>query len=253
MKPKTDQEIRDMRTSGRILAEVLSVLKRDIKAGMTTAELAGIAARELEERGGKPVFKGYVAGPGMPPFPDVICISVSEEVDHAIPGGRVLVQGDVVGMDFGVNYHGMITDSAITVSVGKASADVKRLLAGTEQALYVGIDQVRPGAHIGDISAAVQARLKRDHLGIVEELAGHGVGHELHEDPYIPNYGPAGKGPILREGMTIAIEPIANLGKGDIFWSYDGWTIKTLDGSLSAHFEHTVLVTRDGYEIMTQI
>jgi methionyl aminopeptidase len=251
VKTMTEQELNAMRRSGKMLAAILKTVNKAVKPGVTTGELADIAERELEKLGGQPVFKGYGGGRGIQPFPSAICISVNDEIVHGIPGRRELKAGDIVGLDFGVNIDGMITDSAITVPVGKVKPEVQRLLAATKQALELGIAQVRPGARVGDISAAVQARLDQDQLGIVEELAGHGVGHSLHEEPWIPNFGTRGRGPVLREGMTIAIEPMATLGKKDVLWGTDGWTIKALDGSYGAHFEHTVLITADGAEILT--
>jgi methionyl aminopeptidase len=180
-------------------------------------------------------------------------VSVNDEIVHGIPGSRVLSEGDIVGLDYGVNFEGMITDSAITVEIGGVSKDAHRLVLATEQAMYAGIDQVRAGVHIGDISAAVQERLNQDKLGIIRDLAGHGVGHELHEEPWVPNFGAKGHGPILKAGMTIAIEPMASLGTHEVVWGLDGWTISTDDGSLGAHFEHTVLVTETGFEILTQL
>lgn len=253
MKPKTDVEIENIRESGRILATILQDLKHQTVVGITTKELADIAARELKRYDATAPFLGYGGGRGVPPFPDVICISVNDEVVHGIPGARALEEGDMVGLDFGVNYNGMITDGAITVGVGVVSGKAKRLIRATKQALDSGIDQVRAGARIGDISAAVEHRLRADNLGVVEELAGHGVGHTLHEEPWIPNFGQAGTGMRLKAGMTIAIEPMATLGGKDVSWHRDGWTISTTDGSLAAHFEHTVLVTEDGCEVLTQL
>jgi methionyl aminopeptidase len=171
-----------------------------------------------------------------------------------VPNDVPLVDGDIVNFDFGVTYQGMITDAGISVCIGGSpSADNKRLLDGTEQALYAAIDIVRPGVKIGDLSATIEKVLKKHRLGIVRELVGHGVGYELHEDPEIPNYGRAGTGPVLKPGMTIAIEPITTLGKPEIYEENDGWTLRTWDGSWSAQFEHTVLVTDTGYEILTQL
>lgn len=246
----TDDEIAAMRESGRMLATVLEAIRGRVKAGMTPKDISAFASRELEKLGGKPSFKGFEG------FPDIICISTNNEVQHSIPNEHVFVDGDIVNFDFGVTYRGMITDAGISLSIGgleKADADGKRLLEGTERALYAGIDQVRDGARVGDISAAVQAVLQGYKLGIVRELVGHGVGHELHEAPEIPNYGVKGAGPILKAGQTIAIEPITTLGDHRIFQTRDGWTLLTVDGSRSAQFEHTVLVTKDGAEILTQI
>jgi methionyl aminopeptidase len=249
MQPKTDVEIQQMRESGRMLATVLQLIKRDVKAGMTPKDVSALAMKELARLGGKPAFKGFEG------FPDIICISTNNEVQHCIPNDHVFVDGDIVNFDFGVTYKGMVTDGGISVSIGgtdKADMAGRRLLEGTERALYAGIDVVRDGVRVGDISAAVQRVLEQYQLGIVRELVGHGVGHELHEEPEIPNYGRAGAGPILKAGMTIAIEPITTLGGPRIFQTRDGWTLLTVDGSRSAQFEHTVLVTPTGSEILTQ-
>jgi methionyl aminopeptidase len=247
---RTETEIAAMRESGRMLATVLAMIKRKVRAGMTPKDVSKLAAQELGRLGGKPSFKGFEG------YPDIICISTNNEVQHCIPNDHVFIDGDIVNFDFGVTYEGMVTDAGISVSIGgpeKADKAGKRLLEGTERALYAGLDQVRDGARVGDISAAVEAVLRSYNLGIVRELVGHGVGHELHEDPEIPNYGRAGTGPVLKAGMTIAVEPITTLGDHRIFQTRDGWTLMTQDGSRSAQFEHTVLVTKDGCEILTQL
>lgn len=248
-KVKTPAEIEDMRVSGRMLASVLDYLKKEISAGMSTKDLAILAARELEKLGGKPPFLGYQG------FPDVICISVNDEVVHGIPSPmRIINSGDIVGLDFGVDYRGMITDSAISVIVDKPKDERHKLLVrDTETAMYEGIAAVHDRVRTGDIGAAVQEVLLKDKFGIVRDLVGHGVGHELHEDPNIPNYGRSNTGPWLDAGMTIAIEPMATLGTERVTVAPDGWTIKTADGSWSAHFEHTVLITEEGADILTQV
>lgn len=245
---KTPQEIEAMRASGKILATVLQTLKQRVEPGMSTKDLADIAAEELKKLGGDPSCLGYEG------FPDVLCTSVNDEVVHGIPRtDLILKNGDIIGLDLGVGYNGMITDGAITVVVGKTgSTRTKELLRDTETSLLAGIEEVRDGVPIGTVSAAIQAELEKKKYGIVRELVGHGVGHELHEEPDVPNYGRAGHGPLLRAGMTIAIEPMATLGGREIMVDSDQWTIRTRDGSLAAHFEHTVLVTEDGYEILTQ-
>ena len=253
---QTAQEIAGMRESGRILALVLQKIQREIQAGMTPKDAAQLAAAELERLGGKPVFKGQDGGPGVPPYPDIICISTNNEVQHGIPSARPFRDGDIVNFDFGVNYNGMITDGGVTVSIGgpeKTDKAGRWLLEGTERALQAGIGAVRAGVRVGDISASIEKVLRQYDLGIVRELVGHGVGHELHEDPEIPNYGHAGTGPMLKESQTIAIEPITTLGSPRIFQAHDGWTLLSADGSRSAQFEHTVLVTKDGCEILTQV
>ncbi len=245
---KTDAEIAAMRKSGQILATILDLMKAETKVGLTPRDMSDLAADELKRLGGEPAFKGYQ---GVTKFPDIICISVNNQVQHSIPSDQPFREGDVINYDFGVRYHGMITDAGITVGVGKVSSDAQRLLDGTRAALEAGIAIVRDGVRVGDISAAIEKVLRAHRLGIVRELVGHGVGHFLHEEPNIPNYGKAGVGPTLLNGMTIAIEPIATLGKPGIVGDRDGWTLWSTDGSWSAQFEHTILVTKDGAEILT--
>jgi methionyl aminopeptidase len=248
MQPKTDIEIAAMRKSGYILGSVLEKIRRDVRAGMTPKQVSVLAAAETARLGGKPAFRGFEG------FPDIICISNNNEVQHSIPNDRPFRNGDIVNFDYGVVYERMITDAGITVCIGgQPDADAARLLKGTEAALYAAIDVVRAGVRVGDISATIEAVLRSHKLGIVRELVGHGVGHALHEAPEIPNYGHAGTGPILKAGMTIAIEPITTLGGHKIFQAHDGWTLLTVDGSRSAQFEHTLLVTQDGCEILTQV
>lgn len=245
MRPKTQEEIQNMRIAGGMLAQVLDVLKNSIKAGMTTQDLDYIARDELKKLGGNAPFLGYQG------FPATLCVSVNEEVVHGIPGGRVIKDGDIVGMDYGVEYKGMITDSAITVGVGSISPQAQKLVEATKKSMMAGIAAIKAGAHVGDISAASEAVLRAGGYGIVDDLAGHGVGDSLHEEPWIPSVGKAGKGPELKAGMTICIEPMATLGGKKVRIAKDRWTVYTKDMSLSAHFEHTVLVTEKGHEILT--
>ena len=243
---KTAAEIRAIRESGRMLAAVLGVLQEQIVPGMTTAQLDQIAATELKALGGKPAFLGYGG------FPGVLCISINDEVVHGLPGARRVAEGDIVGLDFGVVYGGMVTDGAVTVGVGQISSEAERLLQVTKQALADGIAAATDGGRVGDITAAIESRLRRAKLGIIEELCGHGVGHALHEDPPIFNAGlAAGTGPKLSAGMTIAIEPMATLGGDHAAEQADGWTWATVDGSLAAQFEHSILITESGAEILT--
>lgn len=244
---KTPQEIKDMRESGQRLAAVLQAIDREVVAGMSGKDVSEIAKRELKKLGGKHAFLGYGG------FPDVICISVNDEIVHGIPTDVPFKDGDLVSFDYGVSYNGMITDSAFSKFIGgKApSKDAERLLKTTEQSMYAGIETLKNGVRVGDIASSIERVLKREKLGIIRELVGHGVGHEVHEDPNIPNYGVAGTGPKLSAGMTIAIEPMATLGTQHISVDDDEWTIRTADGSLAAHFEHTILITDDGYEILT--
>jgi methionyl aminopeptidase len=248
-KVKTKAEIAAMREAGRMLATVLSVLENQLQPGQSTQDLADLAAAELAKLGGEPSFKGYQG------FPEVICISVNDEVVHGIPSReRIIADGDIVSLDFGVTYKGMITDSAITVIAGrpKTRGHIK-LVEDTQKALQIGIDQLHDQVRTGDIGSAIEEFLKANRYGIVRDLVGHGVGHELHEDPNVPNYGRPNSGPWLSAGMTIAIEPMVTLGTDHVILMPDGWTIKTADGSMAAHFEHTILITEDGAEILTTI
>ena len=227
------------------MGAVLKHVTPAVQAGVTTQEIANRAHKELKKLGGQPAFLGYNG------FPSVICISLNDELVHGIPKDHELKDGDIVSLDFGVSYKGMITDSALTTTVGEVPAEVKKLLAGTEEALTHGIKAVKDAVHVGDISAAIQAVLERYGFGIVRDLVGHGVGHAVHEEPNIPNFGKVGDGPQLSSGMTIAIEPMATLGEHAVSLDSDGWTVRSADGSLTAHFEHTVLITPDGAEVLT--
>lgn len=247
-KVKTDSEIAAMRESGRMLGLVLNVLVKSADVGMTTKDLANIAGQELKALGGKPAFWGYEG------FTDVLCTSVNDAVVHGIPNSKYVLQdGDIVGMDFGVTYRGMITDAARSVIVGTPKKADEKLLKVTLESLDAGIFAVHGGCKTGDIAAAVQAVLERETYGIVRDLVGHGVGHQVHEEPNIPNYGKAGTGHKLETGMTIAIEPMATKGDWRVRLHHDGWTVLTADGSRSAHFEDTVLITSDGAEILTRV
>ncbi len=244
---KQPQEIAAMRAGGHILAEVLRAVAKASVPGATPRQLSALAGKEVERLGGEPAFLGHHG------FPAPICISVNEALVHGVPDNRPLQEGDIVGLDFGVRYKGMLTDGAITVGVGKLASDALRLLEATEAARAAGIKAARAGNRVGDISAAVERVLRGAGLGIVEELVGHGVGYELWEEPQIPNYGPRGSGPRLEPGMTVAIEPMATLGgKAITIDAGDGWTVRTADGSLAAQFEHTVLIVPNGpAEVLT--
>ena len=244
-KVKTESEILGMRESGAMLATVLDVLETHVAPGISELELADIAAKELKALGGHAPFKGYGG------FPDVICISTNDKVVHGIPTDYVLKDGDITSLDFGVTYRGMVTDSARTLLVGNVDPKVQQLVTVTKKSLDAGIAVLHDGVTTGDIGAAVQRVLDAHKYGIVRDLVGHGVGHEIHEEPDIANYGTSGTGPALRAGMTIAIEPMANLGVENIVMDPDGWTIRTRDGQPSAHFEHSILITQDGFEVLT--
>ena len=247
---KTESEIKSMRKSGKILSEVRNLLANYITPGITTKDIAKKAEKELKKLGGKPAFLGY----GSPvPFPDVVCVSVNDEVVHGIPSDRKLKNGDLVSLDLGVSVNGMITDSAVTVLCGKAlKPEHDQLLLNTKKSLEKGLSVVKAGCHVGDISSAVQSALDKNGYGIVRDLVGHGVGHDVHEEPNIPNFGVKSTGPKLLEGMTIAIEPMATSGNYGVHIADDGWTVKTNDGSLAVHFEHTVLITKNGCEVLTR-
>lgn len=248
-KVKTTSQIKAMRDSGRMLATVLASLRQEVKPGVSTKQLADQAARELKGLGGTPSFLGYQG------FPDVICVSLNDEVVHGIPSpSRVIAEGDIVGLDFGVTYKGMITDSAISVIAGKPKQKGHiDLLKRTEKALETGIKAVHDRVRTGDIGSAIESYLKQFPYGIIRDMVGHGVGHAVHEDPNIPNYGQPDTGPWLDKGMTIAIEPMVTLGTEKIHIAPDGWTVKTADGKWAAHFEHTVLIADNGAEILTTL
>ena len=242
---KSDHEIELLRIAGKIVYQTHQYLKPFIKEGITTLELDKLAEDFIRSKGATPSCKGYHG------FPATLCTSINDEVVHGIPSKRKLKNGDIITLDICACYKGYHGDSAWTYVVGEVSEDVKRLMKGTHEALFAGLEQVKPGNRIGDISNAVETVAKKYHLGVVRELCGHGVGHDLHEDPDIPNFGRAGTGPLIKEGMVFAVEPMLNLGDRDVCMLDDGWTIVTYDESPSAHFEHTVLVTKDGYEILT--
>ena len=242
---KSQREIDLMVIAGNIVYETHKHIKPMIKPGVSLLELDAAAEKFILSKGAKPSFKGYDG------FPNATCISVNEEVVHGIPSKRKLKKGDIVSIDIGAEYKGYHGDSAWSYIVEDASDDIKYLMEHTKNALFEGINEVKPGNRIGDISYAIGKYAEEHHLGIVRELVGHGVGNHLHEDPNVPNYGIKGTGPLLKEGMVIAIEPMLNLGLEDIVIDDNDWTISTLDGKPSAHFEHTVLVTKDGYQILT--
>lgn len=242
---KTPEEIENMRHSGRILGEILQIVAAATKPGVTTAQLDAIAAEELKKRQANAAFLGYNG------FPASICISVNNEIVHGIPGSRVVQEGDLVGLDFGVEYKGMITDSAVTVAVGEISPVAKKLLTYTQKALNDAIAILKDGVRVGSIGAQIEATLEEGGLKVIDALGGHGVGHTVHEDPFIANFGTKGTGQALKAGMTIALEPIASLSTHETYLAEDGWTYVTEDDSLSAQFEHTILITENGAEILT--
>lgn len=253
MKLKTPQQIEVLRESGRILATILESLKREVKPGIATMDLEHHARKLLKEYGAEGAFLGYHPSFLEKPYPAAVCISVNEQIVHAIPGNRILKQGDIVSLDFGVRYKGMITDAAITVPVGKISDEARDLLRITEESLYKGIEAARLGNYLGDIGAAIQKHLEKHKLSVIKALCGHGVGFAVHEEPEVLNFGKPGEGLELVPGMVLALEPMASLGSARITDSSDGFGYETLDQSLSAHFEHTIAVTKQGTEILTTL
>jgi len=243
---RSADELKKMREAGRLVGEVLTELAGHVAPGITTADLDAIAEKRIAAAGAVPAFKGYHG------YPATICASVNEEVIHGIPSGRrVLNEGDIISIDVGAVLDGYYGDSAITLPVGPVSEDAARLLQATDESLYKAIEVVKPGARVSDIGHAVQKHIEAFGFSVVREFVGHGIGQKMHEEPQIPNYGEPGRGPRLSEGMVLAIEPMVNAGKPAVKVLADGWTAVTRDGSLSAHFEHTVAVTADGPWILT--
>jgi methionyl aminopeptidase len=244
---KSLREIEQMAEAGAVVARTLELLREAIRPGVTTAELDRMADEFIHSHGGVPTFKGYRG------YPAAICVSPNDMVVHGIPGAYVLDEGGIVSVDIGVTLGGFVADSAHTFSVGDIPEEAELLLQAGEAALAAGIEQARLGNHVGDISAAIQRATEEAGFSVVRQLVGHGVGRSMHEEPQIPNFGQPGRGPLLAEGMTLAIEPMINVGAPDITIADDGWSISTADGSLSAHFEHTVAVTANGPRILTAI
>jgi methionyl aminopeptidase len=234
------------------VAEILLELREHAKPGATTAELERVARRCIRERGVESAFLGYGPG-GLPPYPAVLCVSVNEEIVHGIPGPRELKEGDIVSLDFGVVSEGFFGDSALTVKVGRTSEEAERLVGTTLESLYRGLAEMVPGRRLSDIGHAVQEHAEGAGYAVVRQFVGHGIGRAMHEPPQIPNFGRPGRGPRLLPGMVFAIEPMVNVGTADVRMLEDEWTAVTADGALSAHFEHTVLITDHGPEILTKV
>lgn len=249
---KTTEEIDLLRESGKRLARVLHLVAGEVRAGVTTKYLDQVAERLIRETGDTPPFLNYTPHGARKPFPAALCVSINDEIVHGIPSSRVIKSGDIVSIDLGLTHKGMITDAALTIPVGNVSKETLKLIYETERGLEEGIFAMKVGGRIGDIGAAIERVAQKHGYGIVRELGGHGVGHAVHEDPYVPNYGKKGTGPILKPGMVLALEPMFTLGKEDVRLMPDGYTIVSEDGSISAHFEHTVAVTEVGIEVMTR-
>jgi len=242
---RSQAEIDKLRRANQLVGRVLAELRAMVAPGVTTKEIDEVAEARVREAGAKPAFKGYHG------YPATVCASINEQVVHGIPSTRPLVKGDIVSIDMGAVLEGYYGDCAVTVPVGEIDSAAAELLKVTEESLFRGIDAVKPGARVSDIGAAVQQHVEAAGYSVVREFVGHGIGTSLHEEPQIANYGPGGHGPRLSEGMVFAIEPMVNAGKADVKVLSDGWTAVTRDGRLSAHFEHTVVVTREGCEILT--
>lgn len=247
---KTKKEIDYIRESCRIVAETLQLVKSKVKPGVSTIELDQIAEDYIRSNNASPAFKGYKQA-GLPGFPGSICTSVNDVVVHGIPGQRKLEAGDIISLDVGVLKNNYFGDAALTVAVGKIEPDRQKLLNVTEEALHLGINEAKAGNRVHDISAVVQDHVERNGFSVVRDLCGHGVGKFLHEDPSVPNFGKKGSGPKLKNGMTLAIEPMVNAGDYSVTTAEDGWSVLTADGSLSAHFEHTILLNNNHPEILT--
>lgn len=244
---KSSREIAIMRRAGRIVANILEVLKSRLRPGMKTGELDIIAAKELEKVGAKPSFKGYLG------FPASLCVSLNDEIVHGIPGETVLAEGDIVSLDLGAIVDGFQADAAVTTAVGEISQQAQKLITATEGALKAGIGAARPGARLGDISASIQNYAELEGYEVVREYTGHGIGRQMHEDPQVPNHGQPGTGPLLKKGMALALEPMLNIGGWRTRLGNDHWTVYTADGSLSSHFEHTIVITDAEPEVLTAI
>jgi methionyl aminopeptidase len=242
---KSPAEIDQMAEAGQVVADVIALLAESMHPGVTTAELDAIAEEHIRSRGGVPTFKGYRG------YPASICVSPNSMVVHGIPDGYRAREGDLVSLDLGVTLDGLVADSAVTLPVGEISPEAQRLLDVCKEALGAGIEQARLGNRLSDISHAVQAVVEGAGFSVVRSLVGHGVGRSYHEDPQIPNYGPPGRGPLLQEGMTLAIEPMITAGEPDVYVHADEWSISSVDESLAAHFEHTVAVTAEGPRVLT--
>jgi methionyl aminopeptidase len=242
---KTADEIEQMAASGAILARCLQMLRAKARPGVTTGELDEAAERFIRSQGAEPAFKGYRG------FPGSICSSPNSMIVHGIPGSYALQRGDILSIDVGVVLNGWVSDAAVTIPIGPVTPIATRLMQTTREALFEAVDQVRPGNHLGDVSAAVQRKVEADGFAVVRSLVGHGVGRQMHEDPQIPNHGEPGTGPELEEGMVLAIEPMTTAGQDGIRVAPDNWSVYSEDGSLACHFEHTVAVTADGPRILT--
>lgn len=250
---KNESELNILKQGGKILADVLNIVSKEVNPGVSAWDLNQIAEQEIKKRGAQPAFKNYKSGQYNPPYPAALCVSVNDEVVHGIPTKeKILEGGSIVGLDLGIKYEGLFTDAAITMPVGKVEQKWLKLIQVTEQSLANALTQIRAGVKTGDIGFAIQSTVEAAKFSAVKELVGHGVGRAVHEEPDIPCYGKPGQGTKLVEGLVIAVEPMINAGGWKVTQDDDGWTMRTADGSRSAHFEHTVVVTKNGCEIVTK-
>ncbi|MBX4187608.1 MAG: type I methionyl aminopeptidase [Candidatus Doudnabacteria bacterium] len=251
---KDDKQLETLKKSGHILAEVLNLVASKVEPGISAYELDQIAEREIKGRGANPSFQNYKSSPDDVPFPSSLCVSINSEVVHGVPKKtKILKNGDIVSLDLGVEYRGFYTDAAITVPVGQVDKKLLNLIEVTRLSLENALKIVKAGTFVGNIGHAIESTAKYYGFPVVRELVGHGVGASVHEDPEVPCFGIPGTGPIIKDGMVLAIEPMVNMGKARIVFDRDGWTVKTHDGMPSAHFEHTILVTKSGCEIITKL
>jgi methionyl aminopeptidase len=244
---KSDEEIKIMREAGRVVGQTLQILKDAVKPGLVVKELDKLVRKEYAKRGVVPTFLGYAE----PPYPATVCVSVNDELVHGIPGNRVIQEGDIVSIDLGATYKGFVGDSALTFGVGEITDGAQRLIEVTEESLWRGIRAARAGMRLGVVSNTIGEYIESQGYGVVREFVGHGVGREMHEEPQVPNFGPADRGPVLRKGMVLALEPMVTVGDWHTKKHADGWTISTRDGSLCAHFEHTIAITDGEAEVLT--
>ena len=250
---KSAKEIKILKEGGKILASVLREVEKNVRPGVATIELDELAEKLIRRAGGEPSFKNYKTRDDRIPYPASLCVSINDEVVHGIPSKeKILIEGDIVGLDLGMKYKGLYTDMATTAPVGEIDVKAKELIKETKEALKKGIKEAREGNRIGDISFAVQKYIEKNKFSVIRNLAGHGVGYKVHEEPEIPNFGKKGVGEILKKGMILAIEPMVTTGRHEIILDDDNWTWRTKDGSLSAHFEHTIVVAKKGGEVLTK-
>ena len=244
---KSDEEIKIMREAGRVVGQTLELLTAAVKPGLVVKDLDKLVRKEYARRGVIPTFLGYAE----PPYPATVCVSINEDLVHGIPGNRVIKEGDIVSIDLGATYKGFVGDSALTIGVGEITQEAQRLIDVTRESLMRGIKAARAGVRLGVISNTIGEYIESEGFGVVREYVGHGVGREMHEEPQVPNYGPPDRGPILRKGMVLALEPMVTVGDWRTKKQADGWTVSTLDGSLCAHFEHTIAITDGEAEVLT--